>query len=630
MKRIDNNANLDLLKENDIIGYINKQIKEIKMDMNKKEDDLKNIINEKNNEIKELNNKLINQGNLYENEIKKLNIKISELINKLEDKINEENNKINNKINNIYDIIVIKDKEDKDNIIKEMKNIEKQIDKNKFELNKIISTPKVLNNDFEKIYMDNKDIESNKNRLSKPINVILDDKPKLKKIMKLNNNLENIRNSLKDEIKEDFNFIYNSSSIDKENEINFQVQDIITNDNSIILESKSSEPKLNKKDKYDIIEIREDLKFFRYSKIKAISNAYLVFQHFYDKFDENDYKKAYVVLFIGFTGGGKTTAINAFFNIIKGIKIEDNYRFILIEENNSKNQAFSQTEGIHLYYLKDYNNEPIILIDTQGYGHTGGMIYDEKLNFIFKYVFENIIDHINVICYTEKSHIRLDRRTYYCLSQLSLYSKNMIDNIIFLMTFANKGTIKSGPEFIDRIKDIPDLINFKEKLNWFACDSNTILDNDIDKLTKYSYSQLLNLYEKKIKKLKPKDCQYSLNIIKYRNLLNIETNNLFKIINSNLDKNEIQNKIKSFIIKLKILNENINKLSIGFNSINIKIEYIDSLFEKYELIGYKDNDINKFLKYIRKINKFIKCITELSIEDIQMFSKNQLIELINN
>ena len=260
------------------------------------------------------------------------------------------------------------------------------------------------------------------------------------------------------------------------------------------------------------------------------------------------------------------------------------------------------------------------------------MIFDEKLNFILEFVFENIIHHINAICYIEKSYThRLDIRTLYCLSQLSLYSKNMIDNIIFLTTSANKDTIRNGPEFIDIIKDIPDLINLKEKINWFACDSKTILDNDNDKLTKYSYSQLLNLYKEKIKKLKPKDYKFSLNIIKYRNLLNKETNNLFKIIiNSNLDEKEIQNKIKSFIIKLKILIENINKLSIGFNYINNKIEIIDSLIKGCELTGCEDNDNNKFLEYYRKINQFIKYITELSIEDIQMFSKNQLIELINN
>ena len=75
-----------------------------------------------------------------------------------------------------------------------------------------------------------------------------------------------------------------------------------------------------------------------------------------------NYKNAKILLFIGKTGDGKTTLINALFNIIKDIKIDDKYRFILIkEEEKEKKQAESQTDGLHLYYIKDINNNPIII-----------------------------------------------------------------------------------------------------------------------------------------------------------------------------------------------------------------------------------------------------------------------------
>ena len=52
------------------------------------------------------------------------------------------------------------------------------------------------------------------------------------------------------------------------------------------------------------------------------------------------------MIFIGKTGDGKSTAINALFNIIKGIKLEDNHRFILIKEpKKAKGQAESQTDS---------------------------------------------------------------------------------------------------------------------------------------------------------------------------------------------------------------------------------------------------------------------------------------------
>ncbi len=55
------------------------------------------------------------------------------------------------------------------------------------------------------------------------------------------------------------------------------------------------------------------------------------------------------MLFYGKTEDGKTTAINAFFNIVKGVQLEDNYRFILIIEPKKKEQAESKTDDLHLY-----------------------------------------------------------------------------------------------------------------------------------------------------------------------------------------------------------------------------------------------------------------------------------------
>lgn len=101
-----------------------------------------------------------------------------------------------------------------------------------------------------------------------------------------------------------------------------------------------------------------------------------------------DDHNAYVVLFCGKTGDGKTTAINAFFNIIKGIEIDDPYRFILITEPEKKTgQAESQTDGVHIYYVKDYENKPVIIIDSQGYGDTRGKEYDDSLINSFKHIF---------------------------------------------------------------------------------------------------------------------------------------------------------------------------------------------------------------------------------------------------
>ena len=68
--------------------------------------------------------------------------------------------------------------------------------------------------------------------------------------------------------------------------------------------------------------------------------------------------------------------------------MHDDYRFILIiEPKKTKGQAKSQTDDFHLYYLKDYNNKPIIIIDSQGYGDTRGKKYEEMINDAVQYIF---------------------------------------------------------------------------------------------------------------------------------------------------------------------------------------------------------------------------------------------------
>ena len=121
----------------------------------------------------------------------------------------------------------------------------------------------------------------------------------------------------------------------------------------------------------------------------------LVFHYFVDDLSLEQINNSYIILFAGKTGSGKTTAINAFVNIVKGIKLGDLKRYKLIEEKpKAQGQAESQTDGIHLYYLKDYENNPLIIIDSQGYEDTSSHTKNLEINKAFEYVFSHIIDHI--------------------------------------------------------------------------------------------------------------------------------------------------------------------------------------------------------------------------------------------
>ena len=161
------------------------------------------------------------------------------------------------------------------------------------------------------------------------------------------------------------------------------------------------------RNKYELLKIEDNLKIYKYSNKERILYKNLINQYFYDydNFDESNYKNAKILLFIGKTGDGKTTVINALFNIIKDIKIDDKYRFILIkEEEKEKKQAESQTDGLHLYYIKDINNNPIIIIDTQGFGDTRGKNYDDLIYKAFEDIISNLIIHINRIFFIGKSN----------------------------------------------------------------------------------------------------------------------------------------------------------------------------------------------------------------------------------
>jgi len=97
------------------IQNINKNIRELSLKVNKKEDDLLNIINEKDNEIIKINEKLLEQENI----IKENRKEISNLYNKMEEIINLFFNK-NKENENNFDLIKDNIKNEKDNIFKEI------------------------------------------------------------------------------------------------------------------------------------------------------------------------------------------------------------------------------------------------------------------------------------------------------------------------------------------------------------------------------------------------------------------------------------------------------------------------------------------------------------------------------
>ena len=472
---------------------------------------------------------------------------------------------------------------------------------------------------------------------SAQIKIYLNNELKFSKNISSNSYLNEVRKILENDLPKNFVFLdQDECEIEKQDEKDYSVQDIL-NDESIKLkcdkpiakkEKKAPKSKIEKNDstedkpeptpappakiKYDLSKYQElklddydsgDLKLYKYSNIKDVTpkDQDRVHEYFFDKFDVNDENDAYVVLFCGKSGDGKSTAINAFFNIVKGIKMEDNFRFILITEPNTKRQDKSQTKGVHLYYIKDYNNKPIIIIDSQGYGDTGGIQEDEKITEAFTYVFTEKIKHINAACFISQSiRNRLDNTTKYIFSSVTgLFAEDISENFIILATFANSETMKKGPAFIQSIDHDAGFLKIKKRMDknyWFAFDSKCLFDDDINsKLAKYSYQQLCNLYEEKIKKLFPKETKKSGDVLKNKNELKIQVN-----------------KLKTTFKDLLVKQENLKSKEKAINEVNIKIREIEykirSIEEKKETLKP-----DEYERELRKLNQELnKNINELS------------------
>jgi septin family protein len=100
------------------------------------------------------------------------------------------------------------------------------------------------------------------------------------------------------------------------------------------------------------------------------------------------------ILLMGATGSGKTTMINAMINYILGVEWDDPFRFVLVDEDvRGGNQAHSQTHGVTAYDIHYQNGFRIpfslTIVDTPGFGDTGGIARDKEITSAIQQLFEH-------------------------------------------------------------------------------------------------------------------------------------------------------------------------------------------------------------------------------------------------
>ncbi|XP_039537236.1 uncharacterized protein LOC120485501 [Pimephales promelas] len=162
----------------------------------------------------------------------------------------------------------------------------------------------------------------------------------------------------------------------------------------------------------------------------------------YGRKDEN--KKNKVILVVGETGAGKTTMINTMINYILGVKFEDQ-EFYQITDEEEEDETQSKTSEITVYEaFVEENPTSLTIIDTPGYGDTEGVERDREIAEYLTRLFsdnDDGIHYIDAVCFVMKaSQNRLSGKEHYIFhSVLSLFGRDIEENIVFLLTYSDGG-----------------------------------------------------------------------------------------------------------------------------------------------------------------------------------------------
>ena len=160
-------------------------------------------------------------------------------------------------------------------------------------------------------------------------------------------------------------------------------------------------------------------------------------------------KPSRTLMFLGATGAGKTTSLNALVNHVLGVKWSDSFRLLLIDETGTKeNQAHSQTKWVTAYVLHWQPSFTVpytlVLVDTPGFGDTSGIQRDKQITDQLRGFFQDAIPTLDAIGFVIQSSLpRLTpSQSYVYESVLSLFGKDISDNILVMATFADAGQAK--------------------------------------------------------------------------------------------------------------------------------------------------------------------------------------------
>ncbi|KAL7386800.1 hypothetical protein ABVT39_013817 [Epinephelus coioides] len=162
-------------------------------------------------------------------------------------------------------------------------------------------------------------------------------------------------------------------------------------------------------------------------------------------FGKESTRKNRTVLLLGETGSGKSTLINAMINYIVGVDWEDNFRFKLIDEDQPRSQAESQTSDVTVYKINHQEGfkieHSLTIVDTAGFGGTRGIEREREMMKHLRHLFfvklgVSEVDAVCLVAQAALTRLTLSLR-YVFESLLSISGTDVAGNIRVLVTSAD-------------------------------------------------------------------------------------------------------------------------------------------------------------------------------------------------
>ena len=279
-----------------------------------------------------------------------------------------------------------------------------------------------------------------------------------------------------------------------------------------------------------------------------------------------------IIMVIGQTGSGKTTLLNSLINALCGIQLQDDFRYIIIDElaadsgiEDPNNQSKSRTSFVTAYNIGSINdNPPITIVDTPGFGDSRGLKFDEKIVQMIRDLFKNWIDTIDAICFVASaSSPRLTVTQKYIFSSIvSLFGNDIADNFVPMLTFCDGKEPQILASFLDDESTFKKTIypHIKDKSPWYLQFNNSAIfeSNREGKFTELFWElgmDSFKLFFTKLSSLKSKSLNHSKNVLELRE----------KMQNKIL---ALRPKLDQGLILMEAMKQEINELKINADLIN--------------------------------------------------------------